>query len=405
MSAVPQAYQFALDPTPEQDTALRSHRGGQRYAHNWGLALVRANLDQRAAEKSYDIPSDQLTSSLSWSAHSPRKSWNQAKDQIAPWWAENSKEAYSSGLANLATALANWSDSRTGKRRGPKIRFPRFKGKRVVLSCRFTTGAFGLSDADRRHVRLPRIGLVRTHESTRKLARHVERGTARIRSVTVSHRRGRWFVSFSVEVTRDDPGPARPDTVVGVDLGITSLAVLSTGEVIANPRHLDVASRELRRSQRQASRRQGPDRRTKTAPSGRWRETQARIARLRTAVANARRDGSHKLSTRLVRTHGVVVIEDLNVAGMTRNRRLARHVAGVGMAEPRRQIGYKAAWSGVWCGESQAAPVRTRVPLRGVWSGPGPGPQRRAHPRRARATRDVLPELRGDAKRARWKPT
>ncbi len=342
-----QAYQFALDPTPEQDVALRSHCGGQRYAFNWGLARIKANLGQRDAERSYGIPDAELTPSVNWSAYSLRKEWNEAKGEVAPWWGENSKEAYSSGLANLAAALGNWSDSRTGKRRGPKVRFPRFKGKRVGLSCRITTGAFGLVDVDRRHVKLPRVGVVRTHESTRKLARRVERGTARIRSVTVSHRRGRWFVSFSVEIERTDPTPSRPDTAVGVDLGIKALAVLSTGEVVANPRHLDVALRELRRSQRQAARRQGPDRRTKTTPSQRWRATQTRIARLHTTVANLRRDGLHKLSTRLVRTFGAIVLEDLNVAAMTKNRRLARHLAGVGMAELRRQIEYKANWSGV----------------------------------------------------------
>jgi putative transposase len=166
---------------------------------------------------------------MSWSAYSLRKLWNQVKDERAPWWGENSKEAYSSGLANLATALGNWHASKTGKRRGPTVRFPRFKGKRHGMSCRFTTGAFGLPPADRRHVQLPRIGLVRTHESTRKLARHVEQSRARIRSATVTRRGGRWFCSFSVEITRHDPAPARPESVVGVDVGITSLAVLSTG--------------------------------------------------------------------------------------------------------------------------------------------------------------------------------
>ena len=185
-----------------------------------------------------------------------------------------------------------------------------------------------------------------TYQSTRKLARHVERGTGRIRSATVTRQGGRWFCSFSVEVERHDPAPARPDSVVGVDLGITSLAVLSTGEVIANPRHLEVAQRELRRLQRQASRRVGPDKRTRQVPSQRWRTTQARIAKLHTAVANARRDGLHKLSTRLVREHGTIVIEDLNVTGMLKNRRLARHIAGVGMGELRRQIEYKTGWAG-----------------------------------------------------------
>ena len=135
--------------------------------------------------------------------------------------------------------------------------------------------------------------------------------------------------------------------VVGVDLGITSLAVLSTGQVVPNPRHLDGALRALRRVQRQASRRRGPDRRTRTEPSNRWRKTKARIAALHTRVANARRDGLHKLTTRLVRDHDVVVVEDLNVAGMVRNHRLARHIAGLGMAELRRQLDYKATDAGV----------------------------------------------------------
>src|SRR2546422_11016193 len=112
------------------------------------------------------MSAEALPPPLNWSAYSLRKVWNRVKDEVAPWWAENSKEAYSSGLANLATALKNWVNSRAGKRRGPKVRFPRFKGKRAGLSCRFTTDAFGLVKADRRHVKLPRIGVIRTHEST-----------------------------------------------------------------------------------------------------------------------------------------------------------------------------------------------------------------------------------------------
>jgi putative transposase len=340
------AFLFALDPTDAQAEAFRSHCGAQRFAYNWGLALVRANVEQRAAERSYGIGEDQLTEAVDWSAYSLRRAWNQAKDSRAPWWAHNSKEAYSAGLVNLTTALSNWSSSRSGRRAGPRVGFPRFKGRRGRLSCRFTTGAFGLG-TERRHIQLPRIGQVRTHESTRKLARKVEAGIARIRSVTLSWQRGRWHVAFSVELPDHEP-PSRPDgRVVGVDLGIKSLAVLSTGQVVPNPHHLDCALRALRRAGRQASRRRGPDRRTRTAPSNRWRKTKARVAALHTRVANARRDGLHKLSTRLVREHDTIVIEDLNVAGMVRNRRLARHIAGLGMAELRRQLDYKTTDAGV----------------------------------------------------------
>jgi putative transposase len=175
----------------------------------------------------------------------------------------------------------------------------------------------------------------------------VKAGTARIRSATLSWQRGRWHVAFSVELPDPTPPERTGARVVGVDLGITSLAVLSTGQVVPNPRHLDAALTALRRTQRQASRRRGPDRATRTAGSNRWHKTKARIAALHTRVANARRDGLHKLSTHLVAFHDTIVIEDLNVAGMVHNRRLARAIAGLGMAELRRQLAYKATDAGV----------------------------------------------------------
>ncbi len=339
-------YLFALDPTPAQVQEFRSHCGGQRYAYNFGLALVRANLEQRAAERTYGIAEGDLTPAVSWSAYSLRRAWNTAKHDLAPWWPENSKEAYSSGLANVAAALSHWSASRSGTRSGPRVAFPRFKGRRARLSCRFTTGALGLS-ADRRHVQLPRIGVVRTHESTRTLARRIEAGTARIRSATLSWQRGRWHVAFSVELPDPQPLERTGGRVVGIDLGITSLAVLSTGHVVPNPRHLDAALSALRRAQRTCSRRRGPDRRTRIEPSNRWRKATAQVSALHTRVANSRRDALHKLTTRLVASHDTLVVEDLNVAGMLRNRHLARHISGLGMGEFRRQIQYKADQAGV----------------------------------------------------------
>jgi putative transposase len=340
------AFLFALDPSPEQEQVFRSHCGGQRVAYNWGLTLVKANLDQREAEQSYGLSGGGLTPSVPWTADGLRKAWNAAKDQVAPWWAEYSMEAYACGLANLATALTNWSESRAGKRKGPKVRFPRFESKRGRLSCRFTTGAFGLG-TDRRHVQLPRIGQVRTHESNRKLARRVEQGMARIRSATLSHQRRRWHVSFSVELPDPQPVARAGGRVVGVDLGIKSLAVLSTGEVVPNPRHLDAELQTLRRLQRVCSRRRGPDKRTRVAPSQRWYKAKARVARLHTQISAQRRDELHQLTTRLVADHDTIVVEDLNVAGMTRNKQLARHIGQLGMGELRRQLTYKADQAGV----------------------------------------------------------
>ncbi|PWW65859.1 IS607 family element RNA-guided endonuclease TnpB [Actinokineospora spheciospongiae] len=327
------AYLFALDPTDQQADAMRSHCGAQRVAYNWCLARVLANWAQRSAEQTYGLTGEQLTPWIDTSAYSLRKAWNAAKEQVAPWWAENSKEAYASGCANLSTALGN--------RKAGRARMPRFKSKRRArLTCRFTTGAFGLGP-DCRHIRLPVIGLVRTHESTRELTRHVEAGTARIRSVTLSFQRGRWHGSFSVELPDPVPTERTRGRVVGVDLGIKSLAVLSTGETVPNPRHLDLAQKALRRTQRACARRRGPDRRTRVEPSNRWRKSRARADRIHTRVANLRRDTIHQLTTRLVREFDVIAIEDLAVANMIRNRRLARRIADASWAEIRRQLTYK----------------------------------------------------------------
>ena len=111
-ATVMQAYRFALDPTPAQRRALASHCGAARVAHNWGLNLVKTRLDQRRAGENVEVP---------WTLPELRREWNLAKHEVAPWWAENSKEAYSSGLDGLARALKNWTDSRNGHRKGPLV--------------------------------------------------------------------------------------------------------------------------------------------------------------------------------------------------------------------------------------------------------------------------------------------
>ncbi|SCF23440.1 putative transposase [Micromonospora viridifaciens] len=343
---VVQAYRYALDLTPCQERAVLAHAGAARVAYNWALARVKAVMDQRAAERSYGVPEESLTPTVGWNLAALRKAWNQAKTDVAPWWQECSKEAFNTGLDALARGLKNWSDSRSGKRAGPRVGFPRFKSRRrATPSVRFTTGAIRV-EPDRQHVVLPRLGRLKLHESARKLARRLEAGTARILSATVRRDGGRWHVAFCVEVERAERTPTRPQAVIGVDVGITHLAVLSTGEMEPNPRHLDEAAQRMRRLARQMSRRVGPDRRTGQRPSNRWERARRQVARAHARVTNLRRDNLHKLTTRLAREYGTIVVEDLNVAGMLRNRRLARRVADAGFGEIRRQVEYKVKWNG-----------------------------------------------------------
>jgi putative transposase len=338
------AYKYALNPTPRQARYLDGHCGAARKAFNWGLSWVKAVMDQRAAEATYGIPEELLTPAISWSMYSLRKAWNQVKATIAPWWAEYSKEAYASGLTQLAAALKNWADCRKAKRAGRVMGFPRFKSKRRDRSCRFTTGGIRCDD---RCTVLPRIGRVRLHETP---APELLDGTARIMAATIRFERGRWFVSFTVEQDTPARSPKRPEAVVGVDLGVKSLAVLavpgSEPQTVPNPKHLDASLRSLGKLSRRVSRRVGPDRRTGREPSNRWRRANVQRNRVHHAVAYQRADALHKFTTAIASEYGTVVVEDLNVAGMLKNRRLARRIGDAAFGEIRRQLAYKTEWNG-----------------------------------------------------------
>ena len=115
---VVQAYRYALDPSPRQERALASHAGAARVAYNWAVTWVLATWAQRKAEESYGVPEGERTPWRGWSLPALRKEWNQVKNDVAPWWAENSKEAYSSGLAGAAAAFDNYAASKNGRRKG-----------------------------------------------------------------------------------------------------------------------------------------------------------------------------------------------------------------------------------------------------------------------------------------------
>jgi putative transposase len=246
-------------------------------------------------------------------------------------------------LLELATVQA-------GKRAGRRIGFPRFAKKgRDRDRVTFTTGAIRV-EPGRRHVTLPRIGTVRTHENTRRLERLVAKNRARILAATVSRKGTRLVVAFRVLIQRpQQPRVARPDSRVGVDVGVRVLATVATshGEVIErvpNPRPLEAALKELRRLGRGRSRR--------TRDSCRYIETQKQITRLQRRVADIRAHHIHALTTRLAKTHREIVVEGLDAAGMLRQKGLTgararrRDLSDSALGETRRQLGYKAGWYG-----------------------------------------------------------
>ncbi|MEU6012837.1 IS607 family element RNA-guided endonuclease TnpB [Streptomyces sp. NPDC047515] len=342
------AHKLALDPNATAGRRLHSHAGAARAAYNWAVEYVTAAWWQRKAEQSYGIPEGELTPWRSWSLPSLRKAFNEDKrtnPRFAGWWEENSKEAYNTGLAGASAAFDNYAKSKRGRRKGRKMGIPRVKSKRRARpACRFTTGTIRV-EPDGRHVTLPRIGRVRVHESASRLRALVDAGHLRILSATVRQDRGRWFVSLQAEEKHQLVKVARPDTAVGIDLGIKTLAVLADSDgalaMEPNPRHLDRAQKQLRRAGRVLSRRQGPDRRTGQQASKRWEKANRTRNKVHHRVANLREDTLHKMTTRLAREYGTIVVEDLNVAGMGRNRSLSRRVADAAFGEIRRQLTYK----------------------------------------------------------------
>ncbi len=197
------AAKFEVDwPTdPDRAALVRAHFGARRKAFNWGLAQVKADLDASRTDPAHE--------SVDWDLQSLRWAWNRTKDTVAPWWAANSKECYSSGLADLAQGLANWKASKNGTRQGRRVGFPRFKSaRRDAGRVRFTTGTMRVED-DRRTITVPVIGGLRCKENTRRVQRHVAAGRAQILNMTLSQRWGRLFVAVMLRATRPNQPPRR----------------------------------------------------------------------------------------------------------------------------------------------------------------------------------------------------
>ena len=371
---VTRAVVFNLDLSDHQERLAYCYAGARRFAYNWAIGAVRENLTLRSAERAAGVAESDLTPSLSWSAFSLGKAFNQTKEEVAPWWREVSMHAFQSGTADAAAALGNFAASKKGARAGRRVGFPHFKSRnRSAPSVSFVEINHQLSwlHPDRHHVRLmlPRspsdpelrrraanLVWVHTVESTRRLYNLVEQGRARIQKVTISFRGGRWQVSFMVRylvglpARRATASSKRLGGVVGLDAGLSHLATLncvvpglsdSDGHV-PNPRILEAHLERLAKLDRAISRTKKPSR-TARASKNRIKLLRRR-SRLHSKVAKTRALYLHRLTNALLDHFDTVAIENLGVAALSNHKHhLGRSMADASLGELRRQLTYKSA--------------------------------------------------------------
>ena len=311
------AYKTELDPTTAQVERLLQHAGCARWAYNWGLG--RKIAVYKATGKS---PSAiDLHRELNVLKKLPVEAGG------VPWMYSSSKCAPQEALRNLDSAYKSFFRRCKGgaKQKG----FPRFKSRKRGIGSFRLTGAIHVSTT---HVQLPSLGEIKLKER-----HYLPVDAVKILGATVSEQAGRWFVSLQVEEDRLDPLP-RTEHAIGVDVGIKCLATTSDGQTFENPRALTKAQKFLRIRQKAVSR--------KVKGSNNRRKAVAAVARLHRHITNVRRDAIHKMTTAITKQASVIVIEDLNVAGLLRNHRLARSLSDAALGEIHRQLKYKSEWGG-----------------------------------------------------------
>jgi putative transposase len=365
------SFRFALDPTRDQERALLAHAGAARFTFNHHIGRVKANLDQRAAERSYDIPDAALTPSLSWSKFSCINEFNQFKNGQLPaspvnadgtvglsWRNEVSAYVFEIASVNAAQALANFSESRKGLRKGKAAGFPKFKNRhKTAPSFRLRNHAApGAVQQIRvtgpKTVRVPTLGDLRVHGCTRRIRRMLHAGRLHLYSAAFRCERGRWWMSLTglaapFHHQRRAPTGRHP-VPAGLDRGAKTLAVVADADSTLLARvegvkpltaALDKSHDRLRRASRAYAR-------TKPGSESR-RKAKARLTKIHARIAHQRAAGLHLLSNWCATNLSTLVVEDLNVAGMSQFRTLARAVSDAGMGELGRQLTYKASWYGL----------------------------------------------------------
>ena len=376
-------FRYAIAPTPTQAAILARHAGASRFAYNQCLRLVVDALAAKRAGSEAEVPwsgFDLINAFNAWKrgegagrvfVAAPNGTITKQVTGLG-WRHEVCAQVFEEAAVDLGRALSAYSHAKASNRKGRRVGFPRWKrkgrcGDSFRLRNKHATGGkflIRVGEGHPRCVTLPAIGTIRVHDDTRRLRRllrpvaHLPPDTgqpvmaprARILFATVSRHGSRWYVSLNVlapdfhaERRHLPCTAANSSGFVGIDRGVTAFAVAATADGtevgrFESPMPLRRDILRLRRLSRRAS---------LTKPRSRNRARAIRrLSRQHARIADVRRHFLHEVSSQLVQTHDRLCLEDLAVANLMTNRRLARAIGDAAWTELARQLTYKAAWFG-----------------------------------------------------------
>ena len=312
------AYKVRLELNNKQKTWCNQCAGAARYVYNWGLAEWQKQYEAHKENKELKQPS----------RYGLCVQFNSIKDDICPWIRDYPYAITESSFERLGKAFDNFF--RRIKNGDSKAGYPKFKS-------RYSRKSFQLRGVkvEQDRVYFPKLGWVRLSESN-YIPTSSEYGVY----ATVSERAGHWYISILVKNEKEIIAESN-QTVLGIDFGIKSLAVISNGKVFDNLKPLQDAEKKLAQIQREVSRRvKGSENRKKSV---------AKLAKAHKRVADIREHALHQISDYITVKckPSAIVLEDLNVSGMMQNHKLAKAISDVSFSELRRQIEYKAERLGI----------------------------------------------------------